>query len=74
VRLNVVDILKDYPGKVLFICAEKDRLVSDKVAENLLNIAAKSLILVEIPAAHDAILFDTKLLIQPISSFLQDSS
>ncbi len=73
-QLNVVSILKNYPGKMLFILAEKDRLVPDQVAVNMMNIAAKSLKVVKIQAAHDAVIFDSQLVIKPISDFLKHIS
>ncbi|QIC64852.1 alpha/beta hydrolase [Acinetobacter schindleri] len=70
-QLNLVDILKSYPGKMLFINSEKDMLVPYKVIQNIAHFNADHLNLVKISAAHDAILFDTSLVIEPILQFLQ---
>lgn len=70
-QLNLVDILKSYPGKMLFINSENDMLVPYKVIQNIAHFNADHLNLVKISAAHDAILFDTSLVIEPILQFLQ---
>ena len=71
-QLNLVSILKKYPGKILFINSEKDMLVPCKVIENIAIISAYHLKVIKIAAAHDAILFDTSLVIEPILQFLQE--
>lgn len=71
-QLNLVEILKSYPGKMLFINSKKDMLVPCKVIQNIADIKAGNLNFVKITAAHDAILFDTSLVIEPILQFLPD--
>ncbi|ATO18396.1 alpha/beta hydrolase [Acinetobacter sp. LoGeW2-3] len=71
-QLNLVNIVKSYPGKMLFINSEKDMLVPCKVLQDIALISARNLNFVKIQAAHDAILFDTSLVIEPILQFLQD--
>ncbi|KGT47132.1 MULTISPECIES: alpha/beta hydrolase [Acinetobacter] len=71
-QLNLVNIVESYPGKMLFINSEKDMLVPCKVLQDIALISASNLNFVKILAAHDAILFDTSLVIEPILQFLQD--
>lgn len=71
-QLNLVNILQSYPGKMLFINSEKDMLVPCKVLRYIALISVSNLNFVKIPAAHDAILFDTSLVIEPILQFIQD--
>ncbi|WP_334135782.1 alpha/beta hydrolase [Acinetobacter schindleri] len=70
-QLNLVDILKSYPGKMLFVNSKNDMLVPCKVIQNIAQFNADHLNLVKISAAHDAVLFDTNLVIEPILQFLQ---
>ncbi len=73
-QLNLVDILKSYPGKMLFINSENDMLVPCKIIQNIAHFNTDHLNLVKISAAHDAVLFDTSLVIEPILQFLQKLS
>ena len=69
-QLNLVNIFKSYPGKMLFVFSRNDMLVPYQLSQESELLAACNLNLVSIDAAHDAILFDTKLLINPILIFL----
>lgn len=69
-QLNLVPILKTYSEKMLFIFSSSDALVPYHISSESV-FYQQSLIQVEkINAAHDAILFDSKLLIAPIQKFL----
>ncbi len=70
-QLNLVTILDNYCGKVLFIFSESDCLVSCKVSEKIANLSANYFQVLKISGAHDAILFDTKFIILQISNFIK---
>lgn len=71
-QLNLVDILKNHSVKMLFIFSENDMLVPYKVSQESVFLTTQNLNLVKIQGTHDAILFDTKLLVEPILKFLAD--
>ena len=71
-QLNLVDILKNHSVKMLFIFSENDMLVPYKVSQESVFLTTQNLNLVKIQGTHDAILFDAKLLVEPILKFLAD--
>lgn len=72
-QLNLVDILKVYPGKMLFVFSEKDMLVPGKVTGETGFLPTEHLEVACIEAAHDAILFDREILLAPILEFLTNN-
>lgn len=73
-QLNLVGILKTCSTKILFIFSVQDSLVPCKVALEPV-FSRQNLIQVEkIDAAHDAILFDTELVLAPIRNYLNTLS
>ena len=69
-QLNLVDILKTCSTKMLFIFSVHDSLVPYEVALELVFYQQNSIQVEKIDAAHDAILFDTELLLAPIRNYL----
>src|SRR5690606_13756701 len=80
-QLNLVEILKTCSTKILFIFSNQDSLVPCQVSLVPCQVSLESVfyqqVLIKvkkIEAAHDAILFDTELLLTPILNFLHDLS
>ncbi|MFZ0024017.1 alpha/beta hydrolase [Acinetobacter sp.] len=69
-QLNLVEILKTCSTKILFIFSNQDSLVPYKVSQEPV-ISQQSMIQIKkIDATHDAILFDTELVLAPILDFM----
>ncbi len=71
-QLNLVEILKTCSTKILFIFSTQDSLVPYQVSIESVFYQQSLIKVKEIEAAHDAILFDTELLLTPIMDFLDD--
>ncbi|MGE8539267.1 MAG: alpha/beta hydrolase [Acinetobacter sp.] len=73
-QLNLVDILKTCSTKILFIFSVQDSLVPCKVTLEPVFYQQNLIQVEEIDAAHDAILFDTELVLAPIRNYLNTLS
>lgn len=73
-RLDLVKILKTCSTKILFIFSNQDSLVPCQVSIEPVFYQQSLIKVKEIQAAHDAILFDTELVLTPILDFLDDLS
>ena len=71
-QLDLVEILKTCSTKILFIFANQDSLVPCQVSLESIFYQQSLIKFKEIEAAHDAILFDTELVLVPILDFLDD--
>lgn len=73
-QLDLVEILKTCSTKILFIFSNQDSLVPCQVSIEPVFYQQSLIKVKEIEAAHDAILFDTELVLTPILDFLDDLS
>ncbi|EXA63643.1 alpha/beta hydrolase (plasmid) [Acinetobacter variabilis] len=73
-QLDLVKILKTCSTKILFIFSNQDSLVPCQVSIEPVFYQQSLIKVKEIQAAHDAILFDTELVLTPILDFLDDLS
>ena len=73
-QLDLVEILKTCSTKILFIFSNQDSLVPCQVSIESVFYQQSLIKVKEIEAAHDAILFDTELVLTPILDFLDDLS
>lgn len=73
-QLNLVEILKTCSTKILFIFSNQDSLVPCQVSIEPVFYQQSLIKVKEIEAVHDAILFDTELVLTPILDFLDDLS
>ena len=73
-QLDLVKILKTCSTKILFIFSNQDSLVPCQVSIEPVFYQQSLIKVKEIEAAHDAILFDTELVLTPILDFLDDLS
>ena len=71
---DLVKILKTCSTKILFIFSNQDSLVPCQVSIEPVFYQQSLIKVKEIQAAHDAILFDTELVLTPILDFLDDLS
>ena len=70
-NLNLVKMLKSYPGQQYHLFAEQDVLVDCKVALKLQNLAAKFLSVDVLPGSHGLPLFHANELTSKICQYLQ---
>ena len=70
-NLNLVKILKSYPGQQYHFFAEQDVLLDCKVGAKLQNLAAKFLSVDVLPGSHGLPLFHANELTSKICQYLQ---
>lgn len=72
-QLDLREMLKNHPSKILFLFSEQDQLVPCKVAEKVKYIAEDRIEIQILKGTHDRILFEPKLILARISNFLEMS-